>query len=150
MTQDNQLPLALVRAQMAFWTRTGELMQENRGRWLALAENAQAHDTAEAHVETLEAVGADDLSAMANWPMNTGWRLLNQGLGGAQDLTLTAINNQAAFAAGMQRAIAEWQRETSSALTLARNAMPLSGAWAELMGAAHLDPVETNPKKARR
>lgn len=148
MTQDTHLPLALMRAQMAFWTRTGELMQENRARWLALAEHTLARDAGEAHAETREALQATDWSQLSALPMNTGWRLLNQSVGHTQDLALTAINNQTALAAGLQRALAEWQRETASALTQSRNAMPFSGLLADMVGSAGIAAADTGVKKA--
>ena len=136
MTDEHNLPLALMRAQMTFWMRTGELLQDNRNRWLALAQKSLARDTGEAHVETREAAQAADWSALASLPRHTGWRLLKHGVGNAQDLTLTAINNQTALAAGVQQAMAEWQRETAGAMTQARNAMPFSGTLKSLLQAA--------------
>lgn len=150
MTQDNHLPLALMRAQMAFWTRTGELLQENRGRWLALAEHSLARDAGEAHAETRAALQATEWSQLSSLPMNTGWRLLNQSVGHTQDLALTAINNQTALAAGLQRALAEWQSETASALTQTRNAMPFSGLLADMVSSVGIAPADTSVTKAKK
>ena len=150
MTQDNQLPLALVRAQMAFWTHAGELMQENRGRWLELAEHSLARDAGEAQAETTEALQATEWSQLSSLPMNTGWRLLNQSVGHTQDLALTAINNQTALAAGLQRALAEWQHDTASALTQTRNAMPFSGLLADMVGSVGVPPAEPVVKRAKK
>lgn len=146
-----QLPLDLFRAQMSLWTRTGELLQENRARWLALAEHSLARDAGEAHAETQETAGVADWGDLASLPMNTAWRLLGQTVSNAQDVALTAINNQTAFAAGWQRALGEWQRETAQAMTQARNAMPISAVLAELMkGLPQVGPADGSDQTVRR
>jgi hypothetical protein len=146
----NNLPLDLHRAQLAFWMRTAELLNENRSRWLDLTHHALARDTSETHAETLETTQAPDWTAFASLPMNASWRMLNHGVGNARDLTLTALNNQAALGAGMRRALAQWQLETAQALSTSHNAMPFSGLLASLVGSADLDRAEADLNKPRK
>lgn len=136
MNHDNNLPLALFRAQLAFWMRTGEILQESQGRWLALTQHALDRQTGDTHAETLGAVRASNWTELTSLPANAGWRFLNQGVASNQALALTAINNHTALAAGIQRALADWQRETATALTQASNSMPLSGMMKDALRAA--------------
>ena len=149
MTQDQNLPLALLRAQSTFWLRTGELMQENRARWLALAEREQHDDATEVHTEADESAPAADWQTLAALPMNAQWRVLKQAVAMAQGLTLTAIQNQTAFSAGMQQALAQWQTETAQALSDSRNAMPISGAMKDLLRGVAALPADKPTKKAK-
>ena len=114
MISDPDLSLALLNAHAALWLRTGELLQENQARWLALAERMLALDA--------------DGQALAALPVDAQWRPLGRALALPQELTLTAIDNQAAFGAGMQCALAQWQLETAQALSKAPQLMPFSGA----------------------
>ena len=140
--QHNNLPLALHRAQMAFWMRTGELLNENRSRWLELAHRSQVRDTHQARVEPPDTERAPDGSMLATVPMDASWHVLNLGLVNARDLTLSALNSQAAFGVGMRRALAQWQVETAQALSNSRNAMPFSDVLKNLMQANGLEQPE--------
>ena len=146
MTHAYNLPLALQRAQMAFWMRTGELMHESRGRWLELADHLLTRDVREAGVGTREMEGAADWPTLTSLPMDAGWRLLNHGVGNARDLALTAFNSHAAFDAGMRRALAQWQVEAAQALSASRNGMPLNGMLKNLMQTVDSEPSEPASK----
>ena len=154
MNLDNQLPLALFRAQMTLCLRAGELVQESRQRWLELADLNTRREVGEAHTEVVDSSTAPDWSALASVPADAFWRHLQRSMLVSQETLLTAMNNQAAFGAGMQRAVAEWQREAAQAVSQASNAMPLHTTLAEMlkgMGTEMSDDTQVaKPTKARR
>ncbi len=149
MTHDHKLPLALQQAQMSFWMRTGELLQESGSSWLTLVEHWLARNAQKSRAETRTAADAADWLALALLPMNAGWQVLNHGMDNARDLTLTAINNQNALSAGMRQALGQWQVDTAQALSESRNAMPFSSMLTNLMQTAASAPAERASQQTR-
>lgn len=150
MTHDPSLPLTLQRAQMALWMRTGELLQDNGNRWLTLAQRLLDRGACEARAEASDTADAAGGAAPDALPMAAGWRLLNDGLCNARDMTLTVFSSQAVLDAGLRRALAQWQVDSAQALSTSRNRMPFNSAFTDLMQAAAAAPVEPAGRKLRR
>ena len=152
MSLNTQLPLSLFRAQMTLCMRTGQLMHENRQRWLELADLCTQREVSEAHTEVVESNSAPDWQTLASLPADAFWRGLQRSLQVSQETLLTAVNSQAALGVGMQRALADWQRVAAQAVSHASNAMPLHTTLAEVFnGLASLEsptPAPERPSKA--
>ncbi|MCD9033865.1 hypothetical protein LDO32_19325 [Luteimonas sp. Y-2-2-4F] len=109
------LPLALYKANLDLWLRISELLEENRGQWVALIAREIGDGAAETGAEAA-ALRSGDWQALALLPGQALQRLAEHGVGDLQAAAQTALGNQMTFATGFQQALADWQQATVSAL----------------------------------
>ncbi len=117
MSIDTSLPLALHKANLELWLRTSRLLQEGRKKWLELDNGVLDENIEKTTSEINQLLGTDDWQAIfSKLPNEALWGSLQQRIEDAQALTQTVIKNQAEFNAGMQEALAAWQKESAAAL----------------------------------
>ncbi|MDF1486119.1 hypothetical protein PY257_13170 [Ramlibacter sp. H39-3-26] len=130
-TIPTELPMALYKAQLDFFMRTGALLQESGQRWVEfstehLKEGALARPTGPAE-------------------------LLQRQFGDMQTLAQEATDNQKALVAGLSEAMRAWQQASADALGHANTALPPTDAWNELLKPFGLvTPAQPAAKPASR
>ncbi len=132
MSQPNDLPLSLYKANTEFQLRVNKLVMENWKKWLELSSCAVDDGIAESQARVEQLIKAQDWAALATLPADTFWRQLQQRTGDAHVTNQIAANVQAHFAQGLQEAIQTWQKDTAAALGGAGGA-GLTGPWDDIV-----------------
>ena len=113
MAIDTKTPLALYKANLELVLRLGALLQENRLRWTRFGV-ASADEAIERTLnETGRLLTSNDWQSLANLPGETFWKAVQGEPGPMQGAIETAVNNQTAFAQGLQEAFGSWQQQCS-------------------------------------
>ncbi|WP_157798549.1 phasin family protein [Dyella ginsengisoli] len=132
MSIDTNLPMELYKANVQLWLNMGLLLQEARQQWADLGDKALEDDVEETRKELEDLSRASDWKDLTNLPGSTAWRRMQKRVGDAQACTETAIAEQTRFVAGMQHALADWQKSLTRAVSDAGKSlpmgMPMSGA----------------------
>ncbi len=166
MSFDHDLPLALYKANLEFYLKTGKLLQESGQGWLDIGTRAFGDGIAEASAEVDQLIKSGDWQALAALPHDAYWRQLQQRFGDSQAIAQIAISHQTQFFAGLQEALQAWQEESAEILGTSGHAFPLdTSAFEELLqswptlaaaapkatpGAAKKTQPKTPVKKAAR
>lgn len=165
MSFDHDLPLALYKANLEFYLKTGKLLQESGQGWLDIGTRAFGDGIAEASAEVDQLIKSGDWQALAALPHDAYWRQLQQRFGDSQAIAQIAISHQTQFFAGLQEALKVWQEESAEILGASGNAFPLEAGFEELLqpwntlvaaqpkatpSAAKKTPPRTPVKKAAR
>ncbi|MCP1375114.1 phasin family protein [Dyella lutea] len=132
MSIDTNLPMELYKANVQLWLNMGLLLQEARQQWADLGDKTLGDDVEETRKELEELSHASDWKDLTNLPGSTAWRRMQKRVGDAQACTETAIAEQTRFVAGIQHALADWQKSLTRAVSDAGKSlpmgMPMSGA----------------------
>ncbi|MFT4256237.1 MAG: phasin family protein [Pseudoxanthomonas sp.] len=115
MSNANQLPLSLYKANLELQTRLGKLLQESSRQWIDYGYRLANGGIAESNAEIEELLRTQDWQKLATLPAESFWRQLQQRFGDSQALAQIAAAAQAEFAHGVQEAVQAWQKETAAA-----------------------------------
>lgn len=133
MAIDTKTPLALYKANLELVMRLGALLQESRLRWTRFGV-ASADEAIERTLgETGRLLTSNDWQSLASLPGEAFWKAMQGEPGPMHGAIETAVNNQAAFAQGLQEAFGAWQQQCSELIRDAGGKLPVSfdvqGAW---------------------
>ncbi len=126
MSIDTNLPLELYKANAQLWLNMGLLLQEARQQWADLGDKALEDDVEETRKELEDLSHASDWSNLTNLPGSTAWRRMQKRVGGVQACTEAAIAEQTRFVAGMQHALADWQKSLTHAISETGKSLPMN------------------------
>lgn len=126
MSIDTNLPMELYKANVQLWLNMGLLLQEARQQWADLGDKTLEEDMEETRKELEELSRASDWRDLTNLPGSTAWRRMQKRVGDAQACTETAIAEQTRFVAGIQHAMADWQKSVSRAFSNVGKALPMA------------------------
>lgn len=133
MSDINELPLNLYKANLELQVKIGKLIQEGGQQWLDFVYRLYGDGIAESNAEVEELLRTQDWQKLATLPAEAFWRQLQQRFGDSQAMAQIAVSAQTAFASGLQEAVRTWQKETAQALGGSALTAPLNeSAWAEL------------------
>ncbi|MBU9486208.1 hypothetical protein KTE66_26660 [Burkholderia multivorans] len=130
------ISLHLYKTNREFQLRIARLLQESGRQWFEAVERATADSIAEsaAEIETLR--GKTDWPSVAALPAESLGRLFQRRADDAQAVAREAVKSQAAFTAGLQQALGDWQKavgEVAGGVNAASSAQDFikqwSGAW---------------------
>lgn len=112
---DPTLALALYKANTELQLRLAQLVQESGHRYLDAAQRISQEGVEEASGELKDLLESSNWQSLATLPAESFWRAFRQRAGEAHAINQMAIDNQKAFAVGLQQAIAQWQQAISKA-----------------------------------
>lgn len=133
MSNPNDLPLNLYKANTELQLRINKLVMENWKKWLELSNRAVDDGIADSQSKVEQLLKAQDWQALAMMPAETFWRALQQRMGDSTVNNQIAANVQAHFAQGLQEAIQTWQQDTARALGSIGDAGLASAPWSDMM-----------------
>lgn len=116
MSTDTLLPFALYQAHLRLWLRAQALLQESQAQWVALGTQTLRDGIDEVRCETGDLLQSASWPALAALPAHTFWHGVQGQVTAAQGVVQTALGNQASFAAGWRRALADWQEASADAV----------------------------------
>lgn len=132
MSQANDLPLSLYKANAEFQLRVNKLVMENWKKWLELSSRTVDDGIAQSQARVEQLIKAQDWASLATLPADNFWRQLQMHVGDAHVTNQIAANVQAHFAQGLQEALLTWQKDTARALNSAGE-KGLAGPWEDLI-----------------
>lgn len=159
MSIDKNAALALYKANLELWLRTGKLVQESRKKWLQLTDATLDEQILEADREIAQVLDIDDWQALLTKVSGEAWsRGLQQHFDDLQGLARTVADNHARFASGFQEALAAWQKESAQALAGMGSEAPVYSdflkrltEWGETLAAgAGVQEAAPKPEKGVR
>lgn len=124
MSSDSNLPMDLYKANVQLWMNMGLLLEESRQQWAVLRDRTLDDDVAETRKELEELAEVHDWKDLANLPGSTAWRQMQTRVGEAQACTQTVIAEQTRVVAGIQHALADWQKAVVQAFNSVGNSLP--------------------------
>ena len=110
------VPLDLYKANAALQLRLTRLLQENGHRWLHSLQQVSADGVAETSAEIEELLKSANWQTLATLPSESLRRLFQLRANDAGAMRQVALENQAAFVAGLQQALQAWQDEIAAAM----------------------------------
>ncbi|MFT3761332.1 MAG: phasin family protein [Pseudoxanthomonas sp.] len=115
MSNANELPLNLYKANLELQARLGKLLQESSRQWIDYGYRLVNDGIAESNAEIDELLQTEDWQKLATLPAESFWRQLQQRFGDSQAVMQIAAAAQTDFARGLQEAVQAWQKETAEA-----------------------------------
>jgi hypothetical protein len=126
MSIDTNLPMDLYKANAQLWMNMGLLLQEARQQWADLCDKTLGDDVGETRKELEELAQVNDWKNLTDLPGSTAWRRMQKRVGDVQACTETAIAEQTRFVAGIQHALADWQKSVTHAFNEAGKSLPMA------------------------
>lgn len=122
MTFDNNVPMALYKANFELMLRIGNLLQENRQRWMSAGAGSASEAFQKSMAETQRMLASNDWTSLTTLPGEAFWKSLQAQSNPLQANAEAAIQHQMAFAQGLQEAFRTWQQQCAEAMQGAASA----------------------------
>lgn len=135
MSLSPKTPMALYKANLELVLRIGTLLQENRQRWMQTGMEGTSNAIQQTLAETERMLTTNDWSSLSQMPGANFWNSMSLGTRPLAAPLQSAVENQTAFAAGLQNAFEAWQQQSADALGIDSMEFPVP-AFAESMKAA--------------
>ena len=123
---DTNLPMDLYKANVQLWMNMGLLLQEARQQWADLGAKTLGDDVGEIRKELEQLAQVNDGKNLTDLPGAIAWRRVQKRVGDVQACTETAIAEQTRFVAGIQHALADWQKSVAHAFNEAGKSLPVA------------------------
>ncbi|ENO89352.1 hypothetical protein [Thauera linaloolentis] len=108
--------LDLYKANIELQLRITRLLQDAGREWLEAVQRSNEEGVSEATTEIEGLLNSANWQALTTLPGEAFWRLFQQRSGDVQALNQAAIERQAAFTAGLQQALENWQKAVTEAV----------------------------------
>jgi hypothetical protein len=133
MSNPIELTLSLYKANLELQLKLARLVQENSRQWLDFSYRLVNDGIAESNAGVEQLLKTEDWQKLSTLPAESFWRQLQQRFGDTQAAAQIAVSAQTTFASGLQDAVRNWQKETTTTLSSIAPAAPLNGTgWTEL------------------
>lgn len=133
MSNPIEVTLSLYKANLELQLKLARLVQENSRQWLDFSYRLVNDGIAESNAGVEHLLKTEDWQNLATLPAESFWRQLQQRFGDSQTAAQIAISAQTAFSSGLQDAVRNWQKETTSTLGSLAPTAPLNVSnWNEL------------------